>query len=211
MTGGPTLPAVLPCGGRGTRLGGDREKPLVEVGGRPMVVRVLDALADARVARVIAVASPDAPHTRRALRGDLGDAAGVACAVLDGSGDGYVADLRRGLDAAGGTAVTVAADLPLVRGRDVDDAIDAAVGGAAGGAASGTATSVSVCVPAATKRDLGVSVDASFDRAGRELAPTGLNVAAGDDDRVVVRDRPSLAVNVNRPVDLTVARRLADR
>jgi len=68
---------------------------------------------------------------------------------------------------------------------------------------------VTVCVPAALKRRLGVSVDAATERDGRELAPAGLNVVAGGEDRIVVRDDRRLAVNVNRPGDLAVARRLA--
>lgn len=212
---GMGLPAVLLCGGRGTRLGGDVEKPLVEVDGRPMVARVLDALADARVARVVAVASPHAPDTRRALRERLGEETAVPCTVLNGSGEGYVADLEVGLSAVDGSAVTVAADLPLLRGRDVDDAIDAAVPPRE---APSTGTdgsddpvrSVTVCVPAAYKRDLGASVDASFDHAGTPIAPTGLNVVDDGPDRIVVRERDSLAVNVNRPGDLELASRLVN-
>ncbi|WP_066418440.1 NTP transferase domain-containing protein [Halorubrum aethiopicum] len=211
----PELPAVLLCGGRGTRLGGDAEKPLVEVGGRPMVARVLDALADAAVTRVVAVASPHAPDTRRALRDGLAAEAAVPCTVLDGSGEGYVADLEVGLSAVDGPAVTVAADLPLLRGRDVDAAIGAAVSGDAppsevGSATDGPVRSVTVCVPVAYKRDLGASVDASFEHAGTPVAPTGLNVVGDGPDRVVVRERDSIAVNVNRPGDLELARRLAD-
>lgn len=46
----PAMPALLLCGGRGTRLDGEQEKPLVSVGDRPMVGRVLEALDAARVA-----------------------------------------------------------------------------------------------------------------------------------------------------------------
>lgn len=204
----PGLSAVLLCGGRGTRLGGDREKPLVEVGGRPMVARVLRALAASQVDRVVAVASPDAPATRRALREGLAADIDVQCTVLDGSGDGYVADLDVGLAAVDGPAVSVAADLPLLSGRDIDDAITAAVD-ADPAAADSAVDSVAVCVPAAVKRGLGVSVDAAFDHGDQTVAPSGVNVVGDGSDRVVVRERASLAVNVNRPSDLAVARRLA--
>ncbi|RAW44990.1 cobalamin biosynthesis protein CobY [Halorubrum sp. 48-1-W] len=212
------LPAVLLCGGEGTRLGADVEKPLVEVGGRPMVACVLDALADADVTRVLAVTSPDAPDTRRALRSGLSAGSAVPCTVLDGSGDGYVADLEVGLSAVDGPAVTVTADLPLLRGRDADTAIDAAHAGPADdrdavpeATPDGTVGSVTGCVPVAYKRALGASVDASFEHAGTPVAPTGLNVVGDGPDRVVVRERDSIAVNVNRPGDLELARRLATR
>ncbi len=231
MTGddreGRTLPAVLLCGGRGTRLGGDVEKPLVEVGGRPMIARVLDALADAGVSRVAAVASPHAPDTRRALVSGLAEEAAVPCTVLDGSGEGYVADLEVGLSAVDGPAVTVAADLPLLRGRDVEAAIGEAVpAGSApdevGPPPDGTISardettappddpvrSVTVCVPVAYKRELGASVDSSFEHDGTAVAPTGLNVVGEGSDRVVLRERDSVAINVNRPGDLELARRI---
>ncbi|MWV65118.1 NTP transferase domain-containing protein [Halorubrum sp. JWXQ-INN 858] len=205
------------CGGRGTRLGGETEKPLVRVGGRPMIDRVLDALAGSRVERVVAVASPHTPATVARLDGRLADAVAVPLEVVVGSGEGYVADLRRGLDAVDGPAVSVVADLPLLRARDVDDVAALSVSladGSSGPCSESTSPcsettsprSVSVCVPAATKRDRGVSVDTSFVHDGRTVAPAGLNVVGDGDDEVVVWERGSVAVNVNRPADLAAAR-----
>jgi adenosylcobinamide-phosphate guanylyltransferase len=179
------------CGGRGTRLGAD-EKPLVPVGGVPMVDRVLDALRESGVDRCHAVTSPSTPRTREHCR-----ARGVD--VVETPGDGYVADLAAALDDAGRPALTVVADLPLLAPAHVDAALDAAAGG-----------SLAVCVPAAIPDRLGVSTDAAFERDGRRLVPTGLNVAAGTDDRLLVREDPELAVNVNYPRDRDVAERLLE-
>ena len=175
------------CGGRGSRLG-EGEKPLVEVGGVAMVDRVLAALADSAVASVRAVTGPDAPET----------AAHVAVPCVEAAGEGYVADLRTALadPRVDEPVLTVAADLPLLDGDLVDDVIEAWDG-----------DSLTVAVPVERKRDLGVSVDSSFAHAGRALAPAGINVVAGDAERVLVRDDERLAVNVNRPGDLAVARR----
>ncbi len=233
----PVDEAILLCGGRGTRLVGDTEKPLVEVGRRSMVARVLAALAGSRIRRVVAVTSPHTPETTAMLDAEPPDlagpaelagsnvASGLTCELVVGSGDGYVDDLSRALAEVEGPAVSVAADLPLLCPRDVDDAIDAAASGVDGGARTGpgdgsTETDpgegetsidpVSVCVPVSLKRELGASVDTSFTSDGREVAPTGLNVVADGDDEVVVRHRERLAINVNRPPDLDLARRLAD-
>lgn len=216
------MPAVLLCGGRGTRLNENREKPLVPVDGRPMVGRVLDALAAARITRVVAVVSPHTPATADQLHDELAEAVAVPCTVLEGSGDGYVTDLNRGLDTVGGPAVTVAADLPLLRGSDVDAAVDAAVRpdtGSGDAYASGdtrddttegsSVQSVTVCVPAARKHELGVSVDTTFEHEDRALAPSGLNVVGDDPDRILVSENRSLTINVNRPRDLSVARMAA--
>ena len=207
------------CGGRGTRLGGATEKPMTPIGRRPMVDRVCDALAGSRVEATHAVVSPHASATREHLvdgRRDL--------PVIDAPGDGYVADLRYAIervgagDAAARPFVTVAADLPLLDPAAVNGVIDAAR--AAGD--DDASASLTVCVPAARKRELGVSADAATEIDGRELVPAGINVVAGEGDggsdgetesddgdaAVHVTEDARLAVNVNYPSDVRVAERL---
>jgi adenosylcobinamide-phosphate guanylyltransferase len=171
------------CGGRGTRLDSDAEKPLFEVGGRPMVDRVAGALADSRVDTAYAVTSPHAPETRARVADGL--------PVVETTGEGYVVDLATALDAVGTPALTVAADLPLLDGEAVDAVLDAADG------------STTVLVPAALKELLGASVDGDG-----AWVPTGVNVVADDADAVYRSWDARLAVNVNRRSDAAVAERL---
>lgn len=195
------------CGGRGTRLGADDagetgdsvEKPLVEVGDVPMVDRVLAALDASRAGRVFAVVSPHAPATREHVSGrDTVD-------VVDAPGEGYVSDLGYALarDRVERPVLTVVADLPLLAADVVDRVL--AEADAAGGDRS-----LTVCVPAAVKRALGASVDTSFERHGSELAPTGVNVVAGNDDALYLSHDVRLSVNVNRPADRALAEALCD-
>jgi len=173
------------CGGRGTRLDADCEKPLYEVGGRPMADRVTDALDASRVESVTAVTSPHARDT----------AAHVDCPVVDAPGDGYVEDLQYALERVDAPVLTVAADLPLLAGETVDSVLDAF-----------EAASLTVCVPAALKRRLGASVDTTFEEDGRELAPTGVNVVAdGDASETHLTYDARVAVNVNRSADAALA------
>ncbi|WP_135820624.1 NTP transferase domain-containing protein [Halostella litorea] len=177
------------CGGRGTRLDADAEKPLFEVGGEPMVDRVADALAASAAGTTYAVTSPHAPETAAHVR-DRG------LATVGTPGDGYVADLTAALadDRIRPPVLTVAADLPLLAG----DAVDAVLRTHGGG-------SLTVCVPTALKEMLGVSADAAAD--GR--APTGLNVVADDErDTMYTTYDARLAVNVNRTEDAAVAEAL---
>lgn len=178
------------CGGQGTRLGRD-EKPLVEVGGAPMVDRVCDALVASRIDGLYAAVSPHVPATREHLDG-------AAVTVVETPGAGYVADLTAALERVGRPTVTVAADLPLLAPGAVNRVLDAA---------SGADGSLTVAVPVALKRRLGVSVDATV--GADSLAPTGVNVVDGADDDVYVSDDERLAVNVNRPRDLRVAEALS--
>lgn len=174
------------CGGRGTRLATDTEKPLFPVAGVPMVDRVVGALRASSVERVIAVTSPNAPRTRSYLD--------VPCIATPG--EGYVADLDRALadDRLSRPVVTVAADLPLLDGEIVDRVVDQHSGG-----------SLTVLVPASLKRGLGVSDDTTFERENGEVAPTGVNVVGdGPDNAWLTQDR-RVAVNVNTLADARVA------
>ena len=178
------------AGGAGTRL--DRgEKPLFEIAGKPMIDRVLDALEASIVDTVYVVTSPQTPGTTEHLEGRI--------PIVETAGEGYVADLTDALDRVGRPVLTVVADLPLVAAENVDRVIDAYDGGA-----------TTACVPVALKRQLGVSVDTTRTHAGRELAPTGLNVVGERDHETIrVSHDARLAVNVNRPDDAAVAAALA--
>jgi adenosylcobinamide-phosphate guanylyltransferase len=171
------------CGGRGTRLDADVEKPLFDVGGRPMVDRVRDALAASRVDTTYAVVSPHAPDTRAHVTGDL--------PVVETPGEGYVADLDAALERVETPVLTVAADLPLLDG----DVVDTVLAGADG--------STSVRVPRALKDALGASRDSEG-----PWVPTGLNVVGDDEDTVYRSYDARLAVNVNRRSDAALAERL---
>lgn len=172
------------CGGRGTRLAAG-EKPLVAVGGVPMIDRVLDALSPV-ADTVYAVPSPRTPETRAHLAGRV--------PIVDTPGAGYVKDLSRALSRIQTPVLTATADLPLLQPADVRAALAAHDGG-----------SMTACVPVARKRELGVSVDTKFEHGGECVAPSGLNVVGEGRESVWVTDRVGLAVNVNRSHDLQVA------
>jgi len=203
------------CGGHGTRLGGETEKPLREIAGRPMVDRVLDALAESRSETTHAIVSPHATRTRERLAARVSDSTSLS--VVDAPGNGYVADLQHAMEtvgAGGEPLLTVAADLPLLNGAAVNVVLDAAR------AVDGN--SLTVCVPTARKRELGVSTDATTEIDGREVVPAGINVVGGgtgdgdgsddgdeaDDGAVHLTDDIRLAVNVNYPSDVRTAERL---
>ena len=178
------------AGGAGTRL--DRgEKPLFAIAGEPMIDGVLGALEASGVETVYAATSPRTRETTSRLDGRV--------RIIETGGEGYVADLTDALDHVGRPVLTVVADLPLLAAAPVARASDTYDGGA-----------VTVCVPAALKRRLGVSVDTTRTHEGVELAPTGLNVVGErDDERIRVSYDARLAVNVNRPDDAAVATALA--
>lgn len=178
-----------------------------------MFDRVVDALRGSRIGEdrtasagtIHAVVSPNAPETAERARE-------LSLSVVDTSGGGYVSDLTAALDAIGRPALTVPADLPLLAPEHVDDAIERSFTDGGGRTNTRTnrpePTSLTVCTPVALKRRLGASVDTSFEHDGRAVAPTGLNVVAGDDDTVALTYDARLAVNVNRPGDRELAEAL---
>lgn len=184
------------CGGQGSRLESEVEKPLYSIAGVPMVDRVCGALADSTVESIYAVVSPQAPETQAHL------ARSETVHTIETPGSGYVSDLQTALgDARLSTPVlTVAADLPLLEAATVDRICERYARQAGGG-------SMTVCVPVARKRQLGVSVDTTVFGAPH-LAPTGLNIVGGKTEMKAIQYDSRLAVNVNRLEDARRARAL---
>jgi molybdenum cofactor guanylyltransferase len=108
--------AVVLAGGRGRRLGGPA-KPAIVVGGRPMLQRVLGAVAVAEV-RVVVGPPELVPFVP----------AGVRIVREEPAGGGPVAALAAGLvpvPADAGRVVLLAADLPLLSAAAVDRLVEA--------------------------------------------------------------------------------------
>lgn len=179
------MDALVMCGGRGSRFGATLEKPLVEVGGVPMVDRVIAALRGSAVETVYAITSPLAPETAKH----------VDAPRIETPGGGYVDDLRVAIDRVGDPVLTAAADLPLLAPEVIDVVLD-----------QFHDRSLSVVVPAALKRHLGLDVETELTWCGRTVAATGVNivVGSGPDDRFLTHD-VRIAVNVNRKSDVTLA------
>jgi molybdopterin-guanine dinucleotide biosynthesis protein A len=96
----PPYTAVVLAGGRAARLGG-QAKPQLEVGGRPILARVLDAVADASIRIVVGPPQP--------VPGD------VLLVREQPPGGGPVAALRAGLTRVPDDVVVVlAGDLPFL-------------------------------------------------------------------------------------------------
>lgn len=198
------------CGGLGSRLDSEVEKPLVTIKGTPMVDRVLEALQRSCVDQVYAVVSPQAPETRSHLSDEL--------SCIETPGNGYVADLQIALDEGpvDPPVLTSVADLPLLGPDPVDRLIEAARRGGSGGDSS--VRSTTAVVPVALKRELGISIDGTA-----TWIPAGVNVVTPVDNERADGSTNSeaasdglyrswdvrLAVNVNRRRDIQIAQRLA--
>lgn len=174
------------CGGKGTRLQSSTEKPLVPVADRQLIQHVTTALDGSTCEQVYAVTSPHTPATTRT----------VEVPVIQTPGAGYVADLQSAItdDRISLPILTVGADLPLLTPEIIDNVLQQYTG-----------TSLTVCVPTALKRGLGVSIETTITKNGHSIVPTGVNIVHGPESTEYVSHNPRLAVNVNRPTDLQIA------
>jgi adenosylcobinamide-phosphate guanylyltransferase len=191
--------ALILAGGGGTRLGAG-EKPLVDICGRPMLARVLDAFTAAG-SEVMVVASSRSPMTLNYLR-----AQGIP--FYRAGGRGYVEDLAEAVTALEVTApfLTSVADIPCLRPDHVKE-IQAAY-------LSQEMPALSAWVP----RDLcpagGCRTEYTEVVDGVPAVPVGVNILLGgriretqEEFRLLLHD-PALARNVNTPEDLEEVRRV---
>lgn len=120
-SGSAQIVAILLAAGRSQRMG-DRNKLLMDVGGRPMVRRAAETLLDSCICQVIAVLGHDHARVAEALAG-----LPLRLVVNDEYASGQMSSVRAGIAATAGdpAAIVVAlADQPALEPADVDFLID---------------------------------------------------------------------------------------
>jgi len=191
--------ALVMAGGEGTRMG-RVEKPLLHVGDKTMIERVVEVLTHSRsVNRIIVAVSPRTRQTGI-------EAAGLGVEIINTPGQGYHADMKVAIRDLGLADVLVAsADLPFLLSRVIDEAVDRYF-------ASGK-PSLMVAAPVELFESNGMEPSNVFDLNGRKLAPIGVNVIDGRrvnepvlDEAVYVAQFNDLVFNVNTVRDLELAR-----
>lgn len=196
------ITAVVMAGGKGKRMVVSEEKPLLKVGGKPVIERVLSSLLHAkRLSSVIVAVSDNTPRT-------AGYVQKFPVRVVETPGKGYIPDMQFAVKKFGLHAVlAIVSDLPLITSEIVDDVLERyeLCGKPA----------LTVAVPIETRMRFGVGVEYAFEAEGRTVVPTGINVIDGRlidggwmEQDVYVLDKVEVAVNVNTPEDLMLAERL---
>ena len=109
--------AVVLAAGKGTRMESDLPKVLIEVGGRPMIHYVLDALAGGGVERFVVVVGYHADDVKR----ELSDRPGVSFALqAEQLGTGHAVMMARDqLTRHDGAVMVVTGDSPMLRSGSV--------------------------------------------------------------------------------------------
>jgi len=196
------ITALLMAGGRGTRMALSEEKPLLRVGGKPMIGYVISALRDSKsVDEIVVAVSQHTPETADLLKK-------FPVKILKTPGEGYVSDIRYSVGKLKlDVALTISADLPLITGEIIDKIIERY--------RQCNKPALTVVVPIETKERFGLGEEYVLEAGNKRLVPAGINVIDGRridegelEEEIYVIDREEVAVNVNTPHDLEIAERL---
>ena len=192
--------AAVMCGGLASRMKEPVEKPLLKVGGRPMIARVIDSLRESgRFERIVAVVSPNAPATRNFL-----ESHGIE--ILETLGSGYSSDLSIVLRRLRPARVfVISADMPLI-----DERIVAEIA-----AKQQSSPVLSVVLAKRFVEKVGIEPGVSLIMYGEECCQSGISVFDTSmyergvmKEEYLVMDKVEVAVNVNTKEDLELAEKL---
>ena len=181
------------------------EKPMLLIGGIPVVKRVTDAIsASANIDRVLVSVSGNTKETERYLKKE-----GIETVMT--SGTDFMKDMHTSLDVMNGRFVmTAPCDMPLLKRQAVDTLYEFFD--------PDTMESAIAVVDESIVRSLGISPSYSVDMNGSKKVLSGLTII----DRIKTLDNVflkeaymstdmfELAVNVNTPAELELIRRMID-
>jgi adenosylcobinamide-phosphate guanylyltransferase len=194
--------ALVMAGGKGTRMALSEEKPLLQVGGKPVIEHVITALKNAKKVSSIVVAVSDyTPKTAKAMRH-------FPVSVIKTPGKEYVSDMGYTVRTLGlQTVLAIGADLPLVTAEVIDAIVECYK--------QCGKPALSVVVSKEMKAKLGLDGKYGFELNGKHVVPAGINVIDGRmideeelEEEIYVLDRKEVAININTIQELKIAEEL---
>lgn len=199
------ITALLMAGGKGTRMKLGVEKPMLKLGGKPLIEYVLDALMRSKeVNDVVVAVSKYTPKTAEYLTRR-------SVVVIETPGESWHVDVRYAVKKMSlDKVLTVSADIPFITSEIIDEIIR--------GYRRSRKSAFTVVVPLETRKRLGLSANYTLRIGNKTLVPAGINVVDGkriDDDvleeEIFIMDDERLAININTYQDLIVARNFYKR
>ncbi|MBQ8372898.1 MAG: NTP transferase domain-containing protein [Candidatus Methanomethylophilaceae archaeon] len=196
------MQALVNAGGKGTRMGRcGVEKPMHMVGDKHTVERVIDALSgSSHIDRVLVSVSDNTLETERYLKS-------IGVETIRTSGESFMDDLHDAFRVMEGDYIlTCPSDIPLLTTEVVDTFIEYFV--------PGTMQSAIAVVDEETVRRTGITPSYTRESGGRNWVLSGLCIMnregtlRGDylEEYLFETNWPELAVNMNTPKELDLAR-----
>ena len=196
------LTALVMAGGAATRMKTAKEKPLLEIENRAMLLWVLDALRKSKsIDRIVVATSARTTQTARVAQEN-----GVE--VVETPGEGYVPGMRYAIRKLGlKDTVVVSADLPFLTTKLVDQAITKFL--------SSGKPALAAMAPVNAFQTLDVKPQHIFQIDGKDLAPIGFNIIRGSrineltlEEEVLIVESPEFILNVNTQGEYGLAKKI---
>jgi len=182
------------------------EKPMQEIGGRPVVMRVIDALRFSKnIDRVLVSVSDNTPETEKYLKAN-----GIE--TIRTSGESFVDDIHEAFKTMDGQFVLICpSDLPLLSTIEIDALVDSFD--------EKKMESLIALVSCSVLRNLGITPSYTMDLYGAKWVLSGISIM----DRIKTlkgeylqesffeTESEELAVNVNTQEELIMAREIVKR
>jgi adenosylcobinamide-phosphate guanylyltransferase len=192
--------AVIMAGGRGERFGGDLEKPMIKLLGKPLIRRVIEATkASKRILETyVTVTLYNSQIAEESVK--------ASAKIVETKGHGYHADLRQAILKLNLACpvLTISSDLPLLNGEFLDEIIDEYE-------KSGK-PALTVLVPIENCRKYGLCPTSFYEHEGNTYAVSGINIIDGrrileeQQQEVIICRKPEAIFNINTPKDLESAK-----
>ena len=187
--------AVIMAGGKGTRMQCATEKPLIEVGGIPMIQYVINALSGSnKVTDIIIITSSNTPETMKFVQN-------MGFTVFQTPGNGYVEDLQFFISEnysnnQNQVILTITADMPLISSETIDHVI--------GEYETCGKHAMCIVVPLVIFQEHNLKPSMVLG----DVVPSGLNILRSNnkqqDEEVLKLGKIELAVNINSCEDIVV-------
>jgi GTP:adenosylcobinamide-phosphate guanylyltransferase len=199
--------AAVMCGGKGTRMGlSNNEKPLLKIKGKTLIGWVINALLDSqRFVKIVGVSSPNTPQTSRFLQYHYGH----LIDIIEAKGANYSDDLCSLLDKIKPfKTFIVSADLPLLSPKMIRKIVKFCTGI--------HSQCISIVLEEYFVRCLGIKPSIVFNIGKQEYCHSGIMIIDSSksktqqnlDEYYLVMNEKEIAINVNTPMDLNVAKKL---
>ena len=191
--------ALVMAGGKGARMALPEEKPLLRLGGKPVIEYVLVALKKAKkISSIVVAVSNHTPRTAQLMLK-------FPVSVIKTPGKEYVYDMGYAIRSLGlQTVLAIGADLPLIKAEVIDAIVEYYE--------QCRKPALSVVVSMETKEKLGLNGKYGFELDGRRVVPAGINVIDGRrideeklDEEIYVSDQKEVAMNINTIQELRIA------
>nr|QNO52211.1 adenosylcobinamide-phosphate guanylyltransferase [Methanosarcinales archaeon ANME-1 ERB6] len=193
--------AIILAGGKSSRLGEGKEKALIKIdrseseNQKRLIDLVVENVRDSKAEGFLIAISKNTPKTAEYYKSQDYE-------LLETPGKGYHADLRY-LLARYPEFVSVACDIAFLKPEHINSIIDFYIHNDFG---RGNSTSITGAVP----RDIippSVVPSYVFEHDGRKLVAVGLNIVTHSRKNLpLVFNDPLLAININTPLDLEIAK-----